>query len=194
MPVPRPARAAAAGLLLLATGCAQAQASPRAALPQRAVSAELAPPDLAGHQFDPPHAERVLVAGDTAELSLPGGTVRIRVTGPALKEVPQFAPTVPRPPAQYLATFGIAVTGLTGRVALSPADFSLLELTDQRGTAAPVPHAVPPTRAALSAADVSAGQSLTGSWTAPFTEGHGEFVLAPSGVAPAALWDFRAEA
>lgn len=49
------------------------------------------------------------------------------------------------------------------------------------------------TASALSAATVAAGSTVTGTWTAPFTEGHGEFVLAPPGLTAPALWGFRAE-
>ncbi len=200
MPVPvQPRRAttrlAASSLLLVvaATGCAVADASGRPAAAPAAVRADQAPPDLAGHQLDAPHAQRVLVAGDRAEVRVPGGTVLVRVTGPALVELPEFAPTVPRRPARYLATFGLEITGLTGRVLLSTDDFRLLDLTDQTGTDAPVPHAVAPATATLSAASVTTGQTVTGSWTAPFTEGHGELLYAPVGEQPLALWDFRAE-
>lgn len=172
----------ALGALLLASGCATADA---AGVPGAV------PPDLAGHQYDRPHASRVLVAGDTADLDVPGGRVRVRVTGPRL--VPSF--TAPRPGelATYTATFTLAMTPLSGVVTVGPGDVQLLDLHAQTGTAAPVPHAVAPTATDLLTTPLPAGRTTTRTFTVPLTEGHGELLLAPVGVAPVALWDFRAE-
>jgi hypothetical protein len=170
------------GALLLASGCAVADA---------ATVPGAVPPDLAGHQFDRPHASRVLVAGDTADLDVPGGRLRIRVTGPAL--VPSFSPPRPGELATYTATFTLAMTPLSGVVAVGPRDVRLLDLHDQTGTAAPVPTVVLPSSTDLLAAPLPLGRTTTRTVTVPVVEGHGELLLAPAGLAPLALWDFRAE-
>ncbi|MCW2779508.1 MAG: hypothetical protein JWN17_3233 [Frankiales bacterium] len=172
----------ALGALLLATGCAVADAAP---VPGAV------PPDLAGHQFDRPHASRVLVAGDTADLDVPGGRLRVRVTGPRL--VPSFTPARLGELPTYTATFTLAMTPLSGSVVVGPRDVRLLDLHDQTGAAAPVPHDVLPTATDLLTTPLPPGRTTTRTFTVPVTEGHGELLLAPAGVAPVALWDFRAE-
>lgn len=171
-----------AGALVLTAGCAVADAAP---VPGAA------PADLAGHQFDRPHASRVLVAGDTADLDVPGGRLRIRVNGPRL--MPSFSAPGPGELATYTATFTLAMTPLSGVVTVGPGDVRLLDLHDQTGSAAPVPHVVLPTATDLLAAPLASGRTTTRTFTAPLTEGHGELLLAPAGVEPVALWDFRAE-
>ena len=171
--------AVAAALLL--TACGQQTARLSAAAPS-------APPDLAGHQFDRPDADLVLVAGDTATVTTRTATFRVTVMGPALKTLP----TLLRSPLHsYLATFSVTVTATRGSQALSPSDFRLLAIADQvdggaRRTSSATATTLLPRR-------LTTG-SWTGTWTAPFTEGHGELLFTPTGATrPAALWDFRAE-
>ena len=189
---------AALPLLLALSGCGAATAHPAAAhratarpasthsttstLRLGATAAPTVPPDLAGHQYDRPDADRVLVAGDTADLVLPTGRVRLTVNGP----VPALQKVMVGPRHTYLLTFRVTATVLSGAVDLRPERFSLLAIADQVDGAARV------TTTALSST-LAAGATRT--WTASFVEGHGEYLFTPAGTTrPAALWDFRVEA
>lgn len=171
-------------LVLALTACA--------GQPARLVGAQpTVPPDLAGHQFDRPHADQVLVAGDTATVTTRTGTLRVSVNGPALKELPSFTRLPVGQLHHYLATFTVTVTPVRGSQRLSPSDFRLLAIADQVDGGAIRTVAAQAT--SLKPATVTSG-SWTGTWTAPFVEGHGELLFTPAGAArPAALWDFRAE-
>ncbi len=127
----------------------------------------------------PVHADHVLVAGDDIVLKTATGTARVKVNGPALVPLKGIGPL-----HHYLATFTITVTPVSGAVPVSPADFSLLALADQVDGAGIVTHE----------ATASTLADGVGTWSAPFVEGHGEFLFTPRGASrPAALWDFRAE-
>ena len=149
------------------------------------------PPDLAGHQLDRPHADRVLVAGDTTTVSTATGTFRVTVNGPALKVLPTFQKLPVGQLHTYLATFTVTVTTVRGSQQLSPSAFRLLALADQAAGGAV--RATVAQATTLTSTTLSTG-SWKGTWSAPFTEGHGELLFTPAG-APraAALWDFRAE-
>ena len=170
----------ALGLLL--TGCGQ-QASQ--------LSQPSTPPDLAGHQFDRPHADQVLVAGDTATVSTATGTFRVTVNGPALKELTSFTKLPVGQLHHYLATFTVTVTPVRGSQQLSPSAFRLLAIADQdEGGAIKTTLAKTTT---LATTRLTSG-AWKGTWSAPFVEGHGELLFTPAGATrPAALWDFRAE-
>ena len=169
---------------LLLTSCGHAVTQLGAAQPTT-------PPDLAGHQFDRPDADLVLVAGDTATVTTRTGTFRVTVTGPALKPLPTLRPLAVGQLHTYLATFTVTVTHTRGELALSPGDFRLLAIADQVDGGAR--RTIASSATTLVARTLTAG-SWTGTWTAPFTEGHGELLFTPAGATrPAALWDFRAE-
>ena len=173
---------------LLLTACGQQQAQLTTEPPPAAD-----PADLAGHGADRPHADTVLYAGQQADLSLPTGTLRITAWGPSTVETTPFAPRRAGELRDYVATFRIEATVLTGTVALRPADLRLLAIADQVDGGAVTTLAGSATT--LLAKTLTAGQHWTGTWSAPFTEGHGELLLSPGGAArPAALWDFRVEA
>lgn len=170
---------------LLLAGCAASGP------PTELSAAPSVPPDLAGHQLDRPHADVVLVAGDTATLTTPTGAIAVTVRGPRVVALPTLVPLRVGQLHSYLATFTVTVTAVRGSQRLSPSDFRLLAVADQaagggtRTTAAQATTLVPRT--------LTRG-SWTGTWTAPFVEGHGELLLTPAGAArPAALWDFRVE-
>jgi hypothetical protein len=132
-------------------------------------------PDRAGHQFDTPDADHVLVAGD--ELVL--GTTKLTVWGPELARVPTLVPAPKGQRHHYLATFRIV-----SNRPVTAAEFRLLAIADQIDGAARVTTAAAVTKVVNGA--------LT--WTAPFVEGHGELLYTPPGATrPVALWDFRAE-
>ena len=61
-------------------------ASPAPAAAGATAVGPVAPADLAGHQFDRPDPDRVLIAGKTLDLSLPTGRVRFTVNGPATEQ------------------------------------------------------------------------------------------------------------
>lgn len=170
--------------LLLVAGCATASAGTPAAQPVPTV-----PPDLGGHQFDRPHADTVLVAGESTVVRTATGTARVKVNGPALKAVNGLGH---RTLQRYDATFTVTVTGLTGALAVKPTDFALLAIADQVDGGGIVTTGA---KAVTLVADtVTAGRTLVGTWTATFVEGHGELLYTPTGAArPAVLWDFRAE-
>ena len=128
------------------------------------------------------------MAGDTTDVDLPTGRFRLRVNGPALVPLTTFAPRKAGELRRWTATFTITATGVTGAVPLGADAFTLLDLAQEQG-----PVRVPPSASALAATTLTPGQTVTGTWSAPVVEGHGEFVYAPAGVAPQALWDFRAE-
>ncbi|MCU1602142.1 MAG: hypothetical protein JWO22_2851 [Frankiales bacterium] len=149
------------------------------------------PPDLAGHQYDRPHADQVLVAGDTATISTATGTFRVTVNGPALKALTSFTKLPVGALHHYLATFTVTVTSVRGSQQLSPGAFRLLAIADQDAGGA-VKTTV--AQATTLVTTTLTGGTWTGTWSAPFVEGHGELLLTPAGAArPAALWDFRAE-
>jgi hypothetical protein len=178
----RPLLAATALLLLTGCGSATASLSPAAAPPT-------VPPDLAGHQYDVPDADRVLVAGDSVDLDLPAGKVRLTVNGPALQLTKPFRPGVLH---DYLATFTVTAQVLSGMAVVLPADFRLLAIADQVDGGAKVTTSA--TVSTLARTVASTGRTLVGTWSAPFVEGHGELLYTPPGASrPAALWDFRAE-
>jgi hypothetical protein len=164
---PRPFALAAT---LLLAGCGAGTATLQASAP--VTTQDLAP-------LRSVHADHVLVAGDGIVLTTATGTVRVKVNGPALQ--PLKAPGVLH---HYLATFTVTVTPVSGTVTVTPADFSLLAIADQVDGGGIV------TQEAAAAKLVNG----TGTWSAPFVEGHGEFLFTPRGASrPAALWDFRAE-
>lgn len=164
--------------VLLVTACGTQHAG------QEAVTAPTVGPDLAGHQDDIPHAEHVLVAGDSQDLTLPAGRLRVTVWGPKLVEVPTLVKTKGYQRHSYLATFTIVAKTLSGTATLRPADFRLLAIADQVDGGA--------IRTLTATATEALTQGFT--WTAPFVEGHGELLFTPVGAArPAVLWDFRAE-
>jgi hypothetical protein len=176
-----------AALPLALAGCGSATATLSASPPAPTPSA-----DLAGHQYDRPDADHVLVAGDDLVLALPTGTLRLTVGGPALALVPTLVPTKPGELHHYLATFTITATTLTGTAALAPTDFRLLAIADQVDGGARITSTAKVTN--LITTVLGKGKTLTATWTAPFVEGHGELLYTPVGAArPAALWDFRAE-
>ena len=172
---------------LLLTGCA-ATPRPSAVLD---VGAPSVPPDLAGHQDDRPDADLVLVAGDTATLTTPTGTFHVTVRGPAVKVLPTLVPLRVGQLHSYLATFTVTATPVRGTQRLSPADFRLLAIADRVDGGS--------TRTTVAKATTLVTRTLTrgswtGTWSAPFVEGHGELLFTPAGAArPAALWDFRVE-
>lgn len=179
---PRLLSALVAAFLLSACAQQQARLSTAPAAP--------VPPDLAGRPLTT-HADRVLVAGDATTLSTSTGTFRITVMGPATRQLPSFRALPVGQLHDYLATFTVRVEHVSGSARLSPADFRLLAIADQvdggavRTTVATVTTLVPKT--------LTTG-SWAGTWTAPFTEGHGELLFTPAGGRrPAALWDFRVE-
>jgi hypothetical protein len=179
-----------AALPLALAGCGSATATLSTSSPGS--PGPTTPPDLAGHQFDRPDADHVLVAGDDLVLTLPTGTVRLTVGGPALAPAPALVPTKAGELHHYLATFTITATTLTGTAALAPTDFRLLAIADQVDGGAKVTSVAKVTT--LVSTVLAKGATLTGTWTAPFVEGHGELLYTPVGAArPAALWDFRAE-
>jgi hypothetical protein len=150
------------------------------------------PPDLAGHQFDRPDADHVLVAGDGLVLKLPTGRLRVTVGGPALALAPTLVPQQAGELHHYLATFTITATTLSGTAALAPTEFRLLAVADQVDGGAKVTSVAQVTNLVPSV--LAKGKTLTATWTAPFVEGHGELLYTPAGAdRPAALWDFRAE-
>lgn len=156
--------------LALLAGCGTAQAG--------TATVTTVPPDLAGHQYDQPDADRVVVAGDTLVLDLPTGPLTVTVNGPALVKVPTLVPT--RGLEHYLATFTI-----TSSAPVSPTAFRLLAIADQVDGGA---------RRTVAATVTKVLSSTVLTWTAPFVEGHGELLFTPVGATrPAALWDFRAE-
>jgi hypothetical protein len=179
-----------AALPLALAGCGATTATLTSA--STAPAAAVIPPDLAGHQYDRPHADHVLVAGDSQVLTLPTGSVRVTVWGPKLVEVPTLVKSTGNQLHSYLATFTLVATGLSGTTRLAPTDFRLLALADQvSGGAIQTTTA---TATDLVTKVVAQGATVTGTWTAPFVEGHGELLYTPAGAArPAALWDFRAE-
>ena len=173
----------AVAALLLLTACGQQ--------PSRLASAPSIPPDLAGHQFDRPDADRVLVAGDTTTVTTPTSTLRVTVMGPALEQLPTMVPMRVGERHSYLATFTVTVAVLRGSEQLAPAAFRLLAISDQVDGA--TKHTTVATATTLVRKTVTSG-TWTGTWTAPFLEGHGELLFTPAGATrPAALWDFRAE-
>lgn len=181
------AAALAAVALLLSAGCA-GTAGAVGPVPAAAPLAADAPPDLAGHQFDAPHAKQVLVAGDTTEVALPTGRVRLTVNGPALVPEAQFAPRTVGELRHWTATFTITATALTGTVPLGPDSFTALDL---KGAS---PVRIPRSAGDLTTTTLTAGRTVVGTWSAPIIEGHGEFLYAPAGLAPQVLWDYRSEA
>ena len=171
----------ALGLLLTACGQQSAQLS----------AAPVTPPDLAGHQLDRPHADQVLVAGDSALVATPTGAVRVTVNGPALTPLPEFTKLPVGALHHYLATFTVTVTATRGTQRLSPGDFRLLAIADQDAGGA-IRTTV--AQATTLVTTTLAKGSWRGTWSAPFVEGHGELLFTPAGATrPAALWDFRAE-
>ena len=154
------------------------------------VQAAPVPPDLAGRPLTT-HADRVLVAGDTTTLTTAEGTVRVTVNGPAAEQLPTFRRLPLGQLHDYLATFTVTVEHVSGSVRLSPADFRLLAIADQVDGGAIRTSVAKATT--LTATTLSRG-SWSGTWTAPFTEGHGELLFTPAGATrAAALWDFRVE-
>lgn len=179
-----PALAAA----VLLSACGQQATELTAAQP-----APTTPPDLAGHQFDTPHADRVLVAGETTDLVLPTGTLRVTVWGPRTVETQPFAPRQVGHLREYVATFTVETTVLSGTATLAPTDLRLLAIADQDEGGAVKTVASQATT--LVSRTLSKGAHWNGTWSARFVEGHGELLLSPGGSArPAALWDFRVEA
>ena len=176
-----------AALPLTLAGCGSATATLSTAPPSPTPR-----PDLAGHQYDRPDADRVLVAGDGLVLELPTGRLRVTVGGPALALAPTLVPQKAGERHHYLATFTITATNLSGTTALAPTDFRLLAIADQVDGGAKVTSVATVTN--LVTTVLAKGKTLTATWTAPFAEGHGELLYTPAGAArPAALWDFRAE-
>ena len=175
-------------LALVLTGCASSSAT----LATEGAPAPV-PPDLGGHQYDRPHADTVLYAGQSADLRLPTGTLRVTVWGPRTVETTLFAPRRAGALRDYLATFTVEAQVLAGTVRLAPTDLRLLAIADQDEGGAV--RTVASSATDLLARTLTAGGRWNGTWTAPFTEGHGELLLSPGGAArPAALWDFRVEA
>ena len=157
----------------LLAACGAGTATLQAAAPAATVPADLAP-------LRAVHADHVLVAGDSIDLDTAAGRVRVKVNGPALTPLKGLGTL-----HHYLTTFTITVTRLTGDVSIAPSDFRLLSIADQVDGGAVVTHE----------ATASSMVDGTGTWTAPFVEGHGEFLYTPAGATrPAALWDFRVEA
>ncbi len=139
------------------------------------------------------HADRVLVAGDSVDLTLPTGLVRVKVNGPATGAGTLFGQRTAGALHHYVATFTVSVTALRGTATIAPADFRLLAIADQVDGGAIVTHEA--TAGSLTTTTVTPGHPLVATWAAPFVEGHGELLMTPPGATrPAALWDFRVEA
>jgi hypothetical protein len=180
---PRRPHQLAPSLPLLAA-CGAGTASLQASAPAAPVPADLAP-------LRAVHADHVLVAGDSIDLTTATGSVRVTVNGPRTGRGTLFGQRTAGALRHYLATFTITVTRLSGDVSVSPSDFRLLSIADQVDGGAIVTHEA--TGGTLAAAPVV--QAVVGTWTAPFVEGHGELLYTPQGASrPAALWDFRVEA
>ena len=167
----------AAALPLLAA-CGAGTATLQAAAPAAPI-----PPDLA--PLRAVHADHVLVAGDTIDLTTATGRLRVKVNGPATGKGTLFGQRSAGALHHYLATFTVTVTRLSGTVTVAPEDFRLLAIADQVDGGEIITHE----------ATASSMVDGSGTWTAPFVEGHGELLFTPQGATrPAALWDFRVEA
>lgn len=166
-----------AAVLPLLAACGAGTATLQAAAPAVTI-----PPDLGPHREV--HADHVLVAGDSIDLTTATGRVRVKVNGPQTGKGTSFGQRTAGALHHYLATFTVTVTRLSGDVSVSASDFRLLAIADQDEGGGIVTHE----------ATASSMVNGSGTWTAPFVEGHGELLFIPPGASrPAALWDFRVE-
>ncbi len=197
MVTPRALTAALLPLLLAGCGAGPQATLSQSTLSQAAVSqaavsqaaAPVIPPDLA--PLKPLHADRILVAGESVDLTTSTGVVRVKVNGPATGKGTLFGSRSAGALHHYLATFTVTITPVRGTTTVSPADFRLLAIADQVDGGEVVTHEG--TAATLPTGRVT--RPVVGTWSAPFVEGHGELLYTPTGATrPAALWDFRVEA